>query len=74
MSIQDISNIIFNVKEKLTDNEFKQIMDNLMVLNKQTDNKENLLVSEFYKQQLYYLPCNNNCFSFHYILSRKFTA
>ena len=67
MSVQDISNIIFNIKEKLTDNEFKEIMDNLMVLNKQTDSTENILVAEFYKQQFYHLPHNNNCFYFHYM-------
>ena len=49
MNTKEISNIVYSFKEKITDKEFKDIMDNLMIIEKQqTLNK--IYIFEFIKQ------------------------
>lgn len=66
MSIQIISDIIYDNKEKLTDNEYKIIMDNLMILNKYTDDLELKLTREFMEQFFYHSHLNNPLFLYIY--------
>lgn len=72
MSVQDISNVIFEVKEQLTDNQFKSIMDNLLVLNKQIPNKQQTITEEdwcnqFYKQYFYHSNHNNKLYKYQFL-------
>ena len=50
MNIKDISNFMYSIKEKLTDVEFKDIMDNLRIIEKkQTEN--DIYIFEYIKQK-----------------------
>ncbi len=64
MSVQTISNIIFDNKEKLTDGEYKTIMDNLMIFNRYTDDLETRLSREFMEQFYYHSNTNNKLFNY----------
>ena len=75
MSIQTISNIIYDIKDNLTDFQFKSIMDTLLILNKQipTNNKkeaitEQTFVGLFYKQYFYHSNHNNKLYKYQYIM------
>ena len=69
MSIQNISNIIYDIREKLTDYEFKMIMDNLMSINKQIpeENTEQSFINAFYRQFFHHSHQNNKYFKYQYI-------
>ncbi len=69
MSIQNISNIIYDIKEKLTDYEFKMIMDNLMSINKQIpeENTEQSFINAFYRQFFHHSHQNNRYFKYQYV-------
>ncbi len=69
MSIQNISDTIFNIKEKLTDYEFKYIMDNLMLLNKKIpeEDTEQSFINAFYRQFFHHSHQNNRYFKYQYV-------
>tara|TARA_R100001198_G_scaffold88980_2_gene65118 strand:+ start:82 stop:615 length:534 start_codon:yes stop_codon:yes gene_type:complete len=48
MTSQELSNMIYNIKEKLTDIEYKEIMDTLAIKNK---NEENMYEVRYIKQK-----------------------
>ena len=73
MSVQDISNIVYDVKDSLTDYQFKSIMDMLMDVNKQLPNNQQTLTEEdwcnlFYKQHFYHSNHNNKFYKFQYLI------
>lgn len=71
MSIQNISNVIFEIKEQLTDKQFKTIMDELMNVNKQLPNNqltENDWCNLFYKQHFYHSNTNNRFYKHQYLI------
>ncbi len=75
MSIQAISNIIYDIKDNLTDFQFKSIMDTLLILNKQlpTNDKKKAITEEdwcnkFYKQYFYHSNQNNKLYKYQYIM------
>lgn len=65
--IQTISNIIYDVKENITDSQYKSIMECLMELNKNKQDVETDLTRDFYKQFFYHSHKNNNCFFYLYV-------
>lgn len=68
MSVQNISNIIYDIKEKITDGEYKNILDELMMINKQLFSKDEMNFSnKFFKQFFYHNHQNNKCFKYQYI-------
>ena len=68
MATQEISNIIYDIKEQISDQQFKTIMDNLMELNKlkKDEDSEDELKKEFFRQFFYHSHKNNNCFFYQY--------
>ena len=53
-NVKNISEIVDDIKEKLTDYQYKTIMDNLMALNKKKDNEKYEEV-EAILEQIYFL-------------------
>jgi hypothetical protein len=51
MTCQELSNMIFNIKEKITDKEFKDIMDALGIVHKK-DEKQDVYLFKYYKMKL----------------------
>ena len=51
MTSQELSNMIFNIKEKITDKEFKDIMDALGIVHKK-DEKQDVYLFKYYKMKL----------------------
>ena len=73
MSIQDISNIVYDIKENITDKQFKSIMDNLLIINKQLPNNQQTITEEtfvnmFYKQFFYHSNHNNKLYKYQYLI------
>ena len=52
--IQNISDVLYDVKHHLTDYQFKTVMDNLMLLNQSKDTTESQISNEFFKQFFYH--------------------
>ncbi len=53
-NVKNISEIIYDIKENITDYQYKTIMDNLMVLNNKDDDEKYKEV-EAIKEQIYFL-------------------
>lgn len=65
--INTISDIIYDVKEKITDAQYKSIMECLMELNKNKEDIETEMSRDFFKQFFYHSHKNNNCFFYMYV-------
>ena len=68
--INTISDIIYDVKQNITDAQYKSIMDCLMKINnehlenKKIENTEEKLTKDFFRHFFYHSHKNNNCFDY----------
>ena len=51
MSAQNVASLMYDIKEKITDKEFKEIMDALGVVHK-NEKKEDVYLFKYYKMKL----------------------
>ena len=65
--IETISDIVCDIKENITDIQYKTIMECLLELNKKKTDDEIELTRDFFKQYFYHSPKNNNCYYYMYV-------
>jgi hypothetical protein len=69
-TIQHISNVVFSIKDKISDGEFKDILDNLMKLH-QVEDEDQKMINLYYKTFWFHSHKNNYCFHYCYNLKNN---